>query len=83
MTIYPNCDLDRSAYRATVRYTGIEGWPTLHVPGAYENYSAAARHARRIRDALLAAGEQGIVAFVTYSGERPTDFPRNGVALKG
>lgn len=81
MTAYPDCDLDRSAYRAAVRYVGIEGWPTFVFPGSHERFADAAAHARRTVDAMRSAGETGAQAWVTSTGERPRDFPRLGVPL--
>lgn len=81
MTTYPDCYAGLSAYRAAIRYVGVEGWPTFVFPGGHERFVDAAARAKRIVDAMRSTGETGVQAWVTATGERPKDFPRLGVPL--
>lgn len=76
---YPDLDTDVSAYTAELIY--IEGGQKLRFHGTHETFAAAASRAKKLREALMGAGEMGIKAHVGFTGERPADFPRNGVTL--
>jgi hypothetical protein len=75
--MYPKLDAEISAYRAALAYDGVLA--PLVLPGAHEEFPAAAARARKIAEALRAVGETGLAPHVTFSGERPAGFPRNGV----
>lgn len=77
--LYPDLDPDAAVYRAGVIY--VDGGIKLIPPGGHSAFRAAADRARRLRKALMDAGELGLKAYVTVSGERPRGFPRHGVTL--
>lgn len=50
-------------------------------PGGHDEFRSAARKARILAAALKQAGETGLRPYVHYRGERPKNFPRNGVPV--
>ena len=72
-------DADGSAYKAAIVY--IEGAKRIEFNGSHGSFDAARDRARRLCQALRDAGEMGIKPLVYYCGERPADFPRNGVTV--
>lgn len=80
MTQYPDVDVEISGYVACVMYDGDTMTP-IRFPGSYEVFIDAAARSRKIVQALRAAGESGVRPYVHFTGERPHDFPRNGVML--
>lgn len=59
MSKYPRVDVEGSGYTACVRYTSMDEWPTLRLPGIHDTYEAAASRAGRFRDALRQIGGDG------------------------
>lgn len=81
MTAFPDVDTDISVYKAAVVYQ-IEDYPRFVFPGGFDNFKSAADKANRLCTALIAAGEHMTIPHVTFGGERPEGFPRNGVTLE-
>lgn len=77
--MYPDLDPEISRYHAGIVYT--DGAIRLDFPGSHDSFADAKARASRLCAALIAAGEMGIRPRVGYSGERPADFPRNGVVV--
>ena len=77
--LYPTLNSEHGVYVAEVVY--IDGGNSLRFNGGHEEFQVAAARARKIRQALMDAGEVGLKAHVGFAGERPDGFPRNGVTL--
>lgn len=79
MNKYPNLDTEISTYRVGLSFDA-DGFKNLF-PGGHDNFSAAAERARKLCSAVKSCGEVGVKPYVTFSGERPDNFPRNGIIL--
>ncbi len=70
-----------SAYTACFTYDDAAPFRVSALPGSHDLEAAIAR-ARRVVAAMRAAGETDVRAHIGFAGERPANFPRNGVTLR-
>lgn len=76
---FTDFDADTGGYSACV--IEIDGGRRIEFSGLHPSFGAARDRAKRLHQALLAAGETGIKPHVHWHGERPAGFPRNGVTF--
>ena len=79
MRTFPDTDGETSGYVAAVRYDSGDGSiPLIRLPGWHLTFADAKARARRVADAMKAAGETGLFAHVAFGGVHSTVMQFDG-----